>query len=165
MQAMANLTRTPHKKTREEDYRDYQARDIAEGWPYADQEVVGKRNEAYGVEFDDEDKTSVEIADDTVIESLGGPSLIPKVAAQAVDDDGVEERIFERLSNTGRWRDDQISITVHGGVATLEGEVETELDRQLINQIALKTPGVKDTINQIILIGVDSHIPGDADDG
>jgi hypothetical protein len=160
---MASLTRTPRPKPREEDYRDYNERDISDGWPYADEEVVAKKNEAYGVEFDDEDKTSAEIADEPVIESEGGPSLFPEVAEEAVEDDGVEEAVYERLTNTRRWDDNQLTITVHSGVATLEGEVETEHDRQLINQIALSTPGIVDTVNRIILIGVDSHIPRDAD--
>ncbi|MBB1250326.1 hypothetical protein [Rhizobium sp. G21] len=90
---MASLTRTPRPKTREEDYRDYNERDISEGWPYADEEVVAKKNEAYGVEFDDEDKTSVEISDEPAIESQGGPNLFPETAKGAVEDDGVEETI------------------------------------------------------------------------
>ncbi|MCV3764961.1 BON domain-containing protein [Rhizobium sp. TRM95796] len=160
---MASLTRTPRPKTREEDYRDYNERDISEGWPYADEEVVAKKNEAYGVEFDDEDKTSVEISDEPAIESQGGPNLFPETAKAAVEDDGVEETIYERLTNTRRWEDNQLTVTMHDGVATLDGKVETERDRQLINQIALGTPGVEDTINRITLIGVDSHIPRDAD--
>ena len=47
---------------------------------------------------------------------------------------------------------------------TIDGEVETESDRQLINQIVLRTSGVKDTVNNLELIGVDSHIPSDFDD-
>jgi hypothetical protein len=160
---MASMTRTPQPKSREEDYRDYNERDISEGWPYADEELVAKKNEAYGVEFDDEDKTSVEISDEPTIESQGGPSLFPEAAEGAVEDDGVEELIYERLTNTRRWEDNQLTISMHDGVAKLEGKVETEHDRQLINQIALGTPGVKDTINRITLIGVDSHIPRDAD--
>lgn len=160
---MAALTRTPRPKPREEDYRDYNERDISDGWPYADEEVVAKKNEAYGVEFDDEDKTSVEISDEPVIDSQGGPSLFPEAAEEAVEDDGIEEALYERITNTRRWEDNQLTVTVHAGVATLEGEVETEHDRQLINQIALSTPGVADTVNRIILIGVDSHIPTDAD--
>lgn len=160
---MAALTRTPRPKPREEDYRDYNERDISDGWPYADEEVVAKKNEAYGVEFDDEDKTSVEISDEPVIDSQGGPSLFPAAAEEAVEDDEIEEALYERITNTRRWEDNQLTVTVHAGVATLEGEVETEHDRQLINQIALSTPGVADTVNRIILIGVDSHIPTDAD--
>lgn len=160
---MAALTRTPRPKPREEDYRDYNERDISDGWPYADEEVVAKKNEAYGVEFDDEDKTSVEISHEPVIDSQGGPSLFPEAAEEAVEDDGIEEALYERITNTRRWEDNQLTVTVHAGVATLEGEVETEHDRQLINQIALSTPGVADTVNRIILIGVDSHIPTDAD--
>lgn len=160
---MASLTRTPRPKAREEDYRDYNERDIADGWPYADEEVIAKKNEAYGVEDDDEDKTSAQLSDEPVIDSQGGPSLFPEEAEETVEDDGVEEAVYERITNTRRWEDNQLTVTLHNGVATLEGEVETEHDRQLINQIALTTPGVKDTINRIILIGVDSHIPSDAD--
>ncbi|WP_137155390.1 BON domain-containing protein [Rhizobium sp. FKL33] len=159
---MATVTGMPQPKTREEDYRDYDERDISDGWPYADEEVAAKKNEAYGVDSDD-DTTSLEISDEPAIESEGGPSLFPEAAEEAVEDDGVEEAVYERITNTRRWQDNQLTVTVHAGVATLEGEVETEHDRQLINQIALGVPGVVDTVNRIILIGVDSHIPSDAD--
>lgn len=154
----------PPDKDREEDFRDYEQRDLAEGWPYADGERPKKRNPDYGDGSDELDPANVEIATDTFIESDGGPGLFPHEEAGNITDDGIEEEIASKLSDIGRWNDYQITVTVHNGVADLDGEVETEHERQLINQVALRTAGVKFTRNNLILIGADSHIPSDADE-
>jgi hypothetical protein len=161
---MAAPNKTTTDKDREEDFRDYEQRDIGDGWPYADGEPVKKHNAAYGETSDELDPTNAEIATDTFIDSEGGPTLFPDEEQGNISDDGIEEEIANKLSNSGRWDDTQIEITVRSGIVTLEGEVETEHERQLINQVALRTAGVKDTQNNLVLIGVDSHIPSDADE-
>lgn len=161
---MAAPNKTTSDKDREEDFRDYEQRDLGEGWPYADGEPVKKRNAAYGDTSDELDPTNVEIASDTFIESDGGPTLFPDEEGGNIDDDGIEEEIANKLSDAGRWNDNQLEVTVHNGIATIEGEVETEHDRQLINQVVLRTAGIRDTVNNLILSGVDSHIPSDADE-
>ena len=161
---MAAGNRTTTEKDREEDFRDYDQRNNGEGWPYADGEPVKKRNAAYGDTSDELDPTNTEIASDTFIESDGGPTLFPDEEAGNITDDGIEEEIANKLSESGRWSNNQIEVTVHDGIAEINGQVETEHDRQLVNQIALRTAGIKDTRNNLILIGVDSHIPSDADD-
>jgi hypothetical protein len=161
---MPGPNKTTADKDREEDFRDYQERDLGEGWPYADGEPKKKRNAEYGAASDELDPQNYEIAADTAIESGGGPSLFPDEEEGTIDDDAIEERIATKLSDSGRWSDNQIELTVNNGVVTIEGEVETEHDRQIINQFVLRTPGVRDTIDNLLLIGVDSHIPSDADD-
>lgn len=161
---MAPPDKTPPEKDREEDFRDYDQRNIGDGWPYADGEPVRKRNAAYGDASDELDPTNVEIAADTFIQSEGGPSLFPEEEEGTISDDAIEEEIAGKLSDSGRWDDNQIEITVRNGIATIEGEVETEHDRQLINQVVLRTAGIRDTQNNLVLIGVDSHIPSDADE-
>ena len=156
--------KTTPNKDREEDFRDYEERDIGEGWPYADGEPVKKRNAPYGETSDELDPTNTEIAADTFIESDGGPTLFPHEEMGNISDDAIEEEIATKLSDSDRWNDNQLEVTVHNGIATIEGEVETEHDRHLINQVVLRTAGIKDTVNNLILIGVDSHIPSDADD-
>ncbi|MDB5526738.1 MAG: hypothetical protein JWM58_4501 [Rhizobium sp.] len=155
---------TTPEKDREEDFRDYDQRNNGEGWPYADGEPVKKRNAAYGDTSDELDPTNIEVASDTFIESEGGPTLFPDEEHGNINDDGIEEEIANKLSESGRWDDTQIEVTVHNGIAEINGQVETEHDRQLINQIALRTAGIRDTRNKLILIGVDSHIPSDADE-
>lgn len=161
---MAAPNKTTHSKDREEDYRDFEERDLDEGWPYADGEPVKKRNAAYGEASDELDPTNVEIARDPFIESDGGPSLFPDEEVGMITDDDIEERIADRISDAGRWNDNQIDVTVHNGIAEINGEVETEQERQLIEQLVLRTAGIRDTRNNLILIGADSHIPPDADE-
>ena len=160
---MPGPNKTTHEKDREEDYRDFDQRDLGEGWPYADGEPAHKRNAAYGDSSDELDPDSVEIASDPFIESEGGPNLFQDEEVGTIHDDEIEEKIFDRLSEAGRWNDTQIEVTVRSGIAAINGEVDTEHERQLINQLVLRTPGVRDTQNNLILLGADSHIPPDAD--
>lgn len=161
---MAGPHRTTHDKDREEDYRDFEERDLGEGWPYADGEPVKKRNAAYGENTEELDPTNFEVSRDPFIESEGGPNLFPEEERGTINDDDIEEKIADRLSESGRWNDNQIEITVHDGIAEINGEVDTEQDSRLINQLVLATSGVRDTRNNLILLGADSHIPFDADE-
>jgi hypothetical protein len=161
---MAVQPRKPAEKDREEDFRDYEQRDIDEGWAYADGDAKSRRNAEYGEVSDELDPDNFEIAADTAIESSGGPSLFPKEEGGTIEDDAIEEAIADKLSESDRWSDNQIELSVDDGVVTIEGVVETESERQLINQLVLRTAGVKKTVNNLELIGVDSHIPDDADD-
>jgi hypothetical protein len=161
---MAAPNKTTHEKDREEDYRDFEERDLDKGWPYADGEPVRKRNAAYGDASDELDPTNMEVAGDTFIESDGGPSPFPEAEHDTIEDDDIEEKIASQLSDTGRWSDNQFEITVHNGVAEINGEVDTAHERQLIDQLILRTAGIRSTRNNLILIGADSHIPSDADE-
>jgi len=160
---MPGPNKTIHEKDREEDYRDFDQRDLAEGWPYADGEPVHKRNEAYGDSSDELDPDNVEITSEPFIDSVGGPNLSQEEESGMIRDDEIEEKIFDRLSEAGRWNDTQIEVTVRNGIAEINGEVDTEHERQLIDQLVLRTPGVRDAQNNLILLGADSHIPPDAD--
>lgn len=158
-------TKPTTDQDREEDFRDYEARDLDEGWPYADGAPNRKkRNAEYGDQSDELDPDNVEVAPDTFIESEGGPTLFPHEENGTIDDDAIEEEIATKLSDSGRWDDNQIELTVEDGVVTIEGEVETEHERQLISQVVLRTAGVKRAVNRLELIGVDSHIPPDSDE-
>ena len=161
---MARISKTTTEKDREEDFRDYNERDLGEGWPYADGEPVSKRNADYGETSDELDPLNMQVSGNPVIESEGGPTLFPEEEGGNIDDDSIEEEIATKLSDSGRWDDNQIEITVRNGIAPIEGEVETEHERQVIEQIVLRTAGIKDAINSLVLIGVDSHIPSDADE-
>ena len=161
---MPGPNNTIPEKDREEDYRDFEERDLGEGWPYADGEPVKKRNAAYGDGSEELDPDNIEIAAEPFIESEGGPSLFPEEEVGSINDDDIEERIFESLSQSDRWNDNQIEVTVHNGVATIEGEVDTAQESQAINQLILRTAGVRKTQNNLILLGADSHIPTDADE-
>lgn len=164
---MAVQRRDTGETAREEDYRDYDERDIYEGWPYADADGDRgrKRNTAYGqpeANFDSEGNPGVEVAGQAAIVSEGGPALSRGIAHEAIDDDALEEEIADRLSADDGIDESQITITVHGGVAELSGSVETREQQALAEQIVEAVPGVRATRNKLVLTGLDSHIPYDA---
>jgi osmotically-inducible protein OsmY len=156
----------PRETSREEDFRDYEERDLDEGWPYPDLDSgQSKRNEAYGrspAGLEGGSNDGVEIASNPVIQSEGGPSLSQSVASEAIEDDALEEQIYDRFSQYPDLGDDQVTVTVRHGVAELSGRVETQEISVRAEQIAAATPGVVAVRNALVLIGVDSHIPRDA---
>lgn len=164
---MAERTKTPPETAREEDYRDYDKRNIGDGWPYADEDGLPvDRNAPYGgtgSNFDESGRVGVEIAGRPEIESHGGPSLSSASEEDAIEDDVLEERITELLSEKENFDIDLITVTVHDGVATLTGGVESAHDRTLAQTLTLAVPGIRRCINELVPIGLDSHIPGDSD--
>jgi osmotically-inducible protein OsmY len=162
------MSERPKETTREEDYRDYEERDLRDGWPYAD--VDGgrrKSNEAYGAapaspEVDT--NAGREIADDPAIVSRGGPSASSEVAVEAIEDDALEEQIFDQFTAHGDVDEDAITVTVQHGVAKLSGDVGTRDDAALAARVASSVPGVRGVYNLLVPVAVDSHIPGDATD-
>lgn len=153
------------EKSREEDFRDYSERNIDDGWPYADNPERSGRNAPYGEATDLPPAGRMEIAGDTKIDSSGGPSLLPVEEAGIVNDDELEAKITDRILESGRWGENQLTVSVRNGVATLEGGVETEAERQALKEIAMSTRGITNVSDRLRLTGVDSHIPPDADNG
>lgn len=164
---MAERTSTPPETAREEDYRDYDKRKIGDGWPYADEDgLPADRNAPYGgtgSNFDESDRVGVEIARRPEIVSEGGPSLSSAGEEDAIEDDALEERITDILSGKEEFNIELITVTVHDGVATLSGEVETAHDKALAKTLTLAVPGIRGCVNELVLIGIDSHIPSDSD--
>lgn len=153
---------------REEDYRDYEDRNIGEGWPYADDDMLpAPKNDAYGQphsNFDETGHVGAEISRKPVIDSEGGPNISATREAGLIEDDDLEVRISDILEQDERVGSPElITITVHRRVATLDGKVETEEMRRLSETLALSVSGVEGCLNNLILIGADSHIPKDAD--
>lgn len=164
---MADPKITAPETTREEDYRDYDKRNIGEGWPYADEDgLPAEPNAPYGgtvSNFDESGRVGVEIARRPAIESEGGPELSQAGEGELIEDDVLEEKITDRLAENENFDPNLITVTVHNGVATLEGEVETPHAKALAKTLTLAVHGVRGCRNQLVLIGVDSHIPSDAD--
>lgn len=161
----------PHRSrdtSREDDYRDYEARDLDEGWPYPDLDTAPqKRNEAYGrapAGLEGETNPGAEVAGAPAIHSEGGPPLSRGIAREAIEDDGLEEAIYDRFTQRGDLDEDRITVTVRDGVAELAGRVETREVAALAERIAAATPGVTGVRNRLVSDAVDSHIPGDADE-
>ncbi len=164
---MAERTNPPPETAREEDYRDYDKRNIGDGWPYADEDgLPTERNAPYGgtgSNFDESGRVGVEIARRPEIMSDGGPSLSSAGEEDAIEDDVLEERITDILSQKENFAIELITVTVHDGVATLSGEVESAHDRALAKTLTLAVPGIRGCVNELVLIGLDSHIPSDSD--
>jgi hypothetical protein len=164
---MAVERRDTSETAREEDYRDYDERDLDEGWPYADADGSRgrKRNAAYGqpaANFDAEENPGVEVAGQTAILSEGGPALSKGIAHEAIDDDALEEEVSDRLSLDDRIDESQITVTIHGGIAEISGSVETREQQFVAEQIVESVSGIRIVRNRLVLTGVDSHIPYDA---
>ncbi|OLP58078.1 hypothetical protein BJF93_05445 [Xaviernesmea oryzae] len=154
--------------TREEDYRDYEHRDLDQGWPYAD-EVSGQptdpANRAYGEgaeSFDEQGNPGFQTADEPRIDSANGPDLLADDVEGDVDDDAIEARLVERLEDKGVDLS-AVEIRVEDGEALLSGAVETREDRRLIEQMALAQPGINTVRNELTTLAVDAAIPTDLD--
>ncbi len=164
---MAERKTTPPETAREEDYRDYDKRNIGDGWPYADEDgLPADRNAPYGTtgsNLDESGQVGVEIATRPEISSHGGPAFSPAAEADVIQDDTLEERITDLLSENENFDPQLITVTVHEGVATLSGEVETAEAKALATTLALSVGGIRRCRNELVLIGVDSHIPSDSD--
>ena len=152
--------------SREEDYRDYEERDLEQGWPYPDADAARKKtHEAYGAAPagpDGDLNPGIEVADAPVIHRQGGPMLSRGSVRESMDDDALEERISNRFADRDDIDDDPITVTVQHGVAKLSGDVETYADAALAARIAAAVPGVRAVYNLLVPVGVDSHIPRDA---
>lgn len=163
------LRKTENDLSREEDFRDYEQRDIDEGWPYADKSGSSSspvRNGEYGSSgnFDRErnggfhvdgiqaDGAENRIRDRGVPDSIGGE-----------DADELEERVSEALENLDGLQLEMIDLHVDGTTVVLEGMVDDDALIRRIVATSLRVPGVSRVINRITAGGVDSHIPDDSD--
>jgi len=164
---MAVERRDTSETAREEDYRDYEERDVEQGWPYADADgdLGRKRNEAYGqseANFDSEGNPGTEVAGGAAILSEGGPAISKDISHDAIDNDALEEEASDRLSLDDRIDESQITVTIRDGVAELSGSVETREQQFVAEQIVAAVAGIRIVRNRLVLTGLDSHIPYDA---
>lgn len=153
---------------REEDYRDYDSRNIDEGWPYSDQGgaaagAVG--NAAYGdtdANFDRErDKGfQVDNADETGLEEPVKDRSTPATKGVEESDD-LEERVSDSIEQLDIVAMETIDIRADGTTVTIEGEVDdAQTARKLIAHVK-RIPGVGRVVNELTLLGIDSLIPED----
>lgn len=154
---------------REEDYRDYEDRDLKDGWPYAD-DVSGSptdvANRSYGEtteSFDESGNPGFETLDETVRIGHGGPDILRDDPEADTDDDGMEEA----LSNALEEHDidtSAVEIKIMRGVAELTGEVETAEDRRAIEALAYRIPGISKVRNELTTLAVDAALPSGLND-
>ncbi|RWX78328.1 BON domain-containing protein [Neorhizobium lilium] len=154
--------------TREEDYRDYDTRNIDQGWPYADKPGAASdavENAAYG---DPEANFDRERNGGFLIDSAGADGLeeplvdseAPGTVGLEVSDD-LEERITDALDELDVIEMNSIDVHVDQGNVTIEGTVdEADTARKIIRAIQ-GIAGVRKVTNNLQLVGVDSRIPDD----
>ncbi|WFU04411.1 BON domain-containing protein (plasmid) [Rhizobium sp. CB3171] len=159
--------RKPKTLSREEDYRDYEDRNLRDGWPYSDgggSASESPENRGYGdtsANFDEERDGDfiIDSADSTGLER-GEDQTVGPLPSDRIDSDELEAVITEQLEQRGV---DVNSIDVHAndGIVTLEGNVETIPLARHLTAIVLSIPGVAEVRNNLRTIGVDAHIPND----
>lgn len=164
------MPKTDDKKTlsREEDYRDYEERNLDDGWPYADGQgasAAKPANGAYGdteANFDRDRNGGFRI--DGTDENGNENRLKDSLRADTIDrddSDDLEARVFENLENITGLDPDSLDIHADGHTVTLEGSVETIGMARKVELSALSVDGVRHIRNRLETTGVDSHIPND----
>ncbi|AJY45726.1 BON domain-containing protein [Martelella endophytica] len=164
---MAEVNRKLHESAREEDYRDFEARDLDDGWPYGDEDGrKGRRNAPYGAtssNLDQRADAGAEITGDTVLKRGVGKSLTDAEEERLIENDDLADTITRCIDDDDRFDVGLITVDVSRGIARLEGEVETEEDRVHLERMVLAVKGVRDVRSHVMLIGADSHVPWDFD--
>lgn len=154
----------------EEEFRDDDQRNITEGWPYADGEgatAAPVGNRGYGetsANFDQERNQGfrVDDVDADGFEPAPATPVLPTTDGRE-DDDQLESDVATALE---AFDDDVLNgldIHVDGHTVTLRGAVDTAEERRMIELKVLGVLGVSDVKNFITTLGVDSHVPDDAD--
>lgn len=157
--------------SREEDYRDFEQRDIQEGWPYADAPGAGARpvaNGAYGeagaADFDRERNEGYRISRagrDGLQQNTADP-VLPETDRRDIAD-ALEASVHDILEELDGIDLAAVDVHVDKRVVTLRGAVDTAEERRRIERAVLATPGVANVRNYIRTRGVDTHIAPDAD--
>jgi BON domain len=153
---------------REEDYRDYDTRNIDDGWPYADQAGAGAGavdNAAYGdpsANFDRERNKGYQVdsADASGLEEPVTDRTTP--ATQGLEEsDDLEERVSDAIEELDIVAMETIDVRADGTTVTIEGEVDDEQTARKIVARVKRVSGVGKVVNELTLLGIDSLIPDD----
>ncbi|PZU80374.1 MAG: transporter [Shinella sp.] len=155
--------------SREEDYRDFEQRDLENGWPYDDDSAASRKpvgNAAYGEadgNFDRERDDGIRIT--RAGPDAGDTPAFPETGDErrTEDDDQLESDIAALIENLPGVNADLIDIRVESHVVTLRGSVDTADERRLVEMKVLGVKGIERVHNRLETIGSDSHIPRDTD--
>ncbi|MEN3149230.1 BON domain-containing protein [Neorhizobium sp. IRAMC:178] len=152
--------------SREEDFRDYDDRNIDEGWPYDD--AGGARpvdNAAYGdpkANFDTNRNRGYQVDN---VESDGSEERLVdtiRPGTKGIEEaDDLEERITDAIEDLDVIDMASIDVHVEDGTVTLEGAVDDAATSRKIVRRIQRVAGVRELVNNLRLEGVDSHIPDD----
>lgn len=154
--------------TREEDYRDYEERDLQDGWPYGDDAGASSRtsdNRPYGqtdANFDQDSSKNFTVTrtDADGQQERQPDSLMSRTRGLEISDD-IEERVMDALSEVEGVSTEMIDIRSEGTVVILEGEVDDAATARSLVKVAQRVAGVTGVRNNLTIIGVDANIPDD----
>jgi hypothetical protein len=154
----------------EEEFRDDDQRNIADGWPYADGEGATAApigNRGYGetsANFDQERNQGFRVDDVNAdgFEPTPATPVLPTTDGRE-DDDQLESDVSVALESFDDTVLTGLDIHVDGHTVTLRGAVDTAEERRAIELKVLGVTGVSEVKNFITTLGVDSHIPNDGD--
>lgn len=159
--------------SREEDYREFEQRDLEDGWPYDDDstsDTAPVDNSAYGEDGENSGRRRHEGYGITNADRNGNAPFSERPEPPETgdergveDDDQLESDIAAVIENETDVNLDAIDIHVEDGVVTLRGEVDTVTERRLVELKVLGVKGVRRVRNHINTIGTDSHIPRDTE--
>jgi len=152
--------------SREEDFRDFDDRNLDDGWPYADKpgQAAGPvDNAAYGNTSPDTETSRNPgfLIDEAGFDGLEEPqrdSLRPGTTGLENWDD-LEERVTDAIDALGIVDMDLIDIHVDRNNVTIEGQVDDAATSHGIIGATRNVAGVGRIINHLRLAGVDSRIP------
>ncbi|WFR96894.1 BON domain-containing protein [Rhizobium tumorigenes] len=154
--------------TREEDYRDYEERDLKEGWPYDDDAGASSEpseNRPYGetdANFDEGSNKSFTVArTDADGQQERQSNSLTSTTRDLVESDDIEERVMDALSDVEGASPEMIDVRAEGTVIILEGEVDDAATARQLGRIARSISGVTAVRNLVQIIGVDANIPDD----
>jgi osmotically-inducible protein OsmY len=153
---------------REEDYRDYEQRDIEEGWPYDD--AAGERsrkveNAPYGTteaNFDSETNKGYTVTgvDERGQQERQAEPLLPGTTGREIADD-LEERVMDALTDVEGISPESIDVRAEGTHVILEGDVDDMITAHRLTARALTVSGVGEVTNNLTIIGVDANMRDD----
>ncbi|MBO9193963.1 BON domain-containing protein [Rhizobium sp. 16-449-1b] len=150
--------------SRSEDYRDFEERNIDDGWPYADTPDAAPavpENRAYGetpANFDSSDNPGFRI--DGIDRDGNENRLKDSLRADTIDrddSDDLEARVTENIENVPEVDIDSIEVHADGHVVTVEGSVETIGIARKVELAASSVDGVHQVRNRLHTTGVDAH--------
>lgn len=152
--------------SREEDFRDFEDRNVNEGWPYADQPGAASGpidNDTYGRS----DNAIERSRNPGFTISEAGTSGMPEAASDSLrpgtmgleNADDLEDRITNSLEALDEIDMDLIDVRAAGTTITVEGQVDDAVSARKILIAVKNTAGVGKVINHLRLAGVDSRIP------
>jgi hyperosmotically inducible periplasmic protein len=82
---------------------------------------------------------------------LAGNIASAQKPAPASTDDRIFDQVRMRLATDPDVKGGALDVTVHDGVVTLKGRVDTEKGRDRATKLAKKVKGVKDVDNELVV--------------